>query len=222
MPSRIPSESFAPSGDGFARSFGILSSFPPTACGIATFSAALAAGLVANGGTVDVVRCGTTPEMEDALVVASLEETTPSRVAEAIDALNDSDVAIIQHEYGLFAGADGDSVMSVRQIGEGHRSSIGFRTGLLDAAGEVSVDEPVPFTTAGTIGTSTLDADAFRGLAQGFHDDAEATSWVLDRLGEHFSIDQLGARLSQLEAQQDTRRNVGVTAGRLRALAGRT
>ena len=40
------------------RSFGILSTFPPTPCGIATFSAALAAGLVANGATVDVVRCG--------------------------------------------------------------------------------------------------------------------------------------------------------------------
>ena len=40
------------------RSFGILSTFPPTECGIATFSAALAAGLIANGATVDVVRCG--------------------------------------------------------------------------------------------------------------------------------------------------------------------
>ena len=40
------------------RSFGILSTFPPTACGIATFSAALSAGLVANGATVDVVRIG--------------------------------------------------------------------------------------------------------------------------------------------------------------------
>src|SRR5687768_2807813 len=31
-----------------SRSFGIMSTFPPTACGIATFSAALAAGLVGN------------------------------------------------------------------------------------------------------------------------------------------------------------------------------
>jgi glycosyltransferase involved in cell wall biosynthesis len=111
--SRTPFESVAPSGDGSARSFGILSSFPPTACGIATFSAALAAGLVANGGTVDVVRCGSTPEMEDPLVVASLDDATPDRVADAIYALNATDVAIIQHEYGLFAGADGDSVLDI-------------------------------------------------------------------------------------------------------------
>ena len=53
------------------RSFGILSTFPPTACGIATFSAALAAGLVAHGAAVDVVRCGEDEEIEDPLVVAS-------------------------------------------------------------------------------------------------------------------------------------------------------
>ena len=111
--SRIPVVALVPSGDGPARSFGILSSFPPTACGIATFSAALAAGLVGNGGSVDVVRCGATPEMEDALVLASLDDGSPSRLAAAIDVLNSTDVAIIQHEYGLYDGADGDAVLAV-------------------------------------------------------------------------------------------------------------
>ena len=32
-----------------ARSFGILSSYPPTACGLATFTAALASGIGAHG-----------------------------------------------------------------------------------------------------------------------------------------------------------------------------
>ena len=50
---------------------GILSTFPPTECGIATFSAALASGLVAQGATVDVVRCGDSEDVEDPLVVAS-------------------------------------------------------------------------------------------------------------------------------------------------------
>ena len=58
MPTLAPvSDAAIPLG-GDARSFGILSTFPPTECGIATFSAALAAGLIANGATVDVVRCG--------------------------------------------------------------------------------------------------------------------------------------------------------------------
>ena len=113
-------------------------------------------------------------------------------------------------------------VMSVRQIGEGHRSSIGFRSGLLDAHGGVTIDDPPPFTTPGTIGASTLDADAFRGLAHRIHDDTQATSWVLDRLGDQFTVSELDDRLAQLEAQQDTRRNVAETVRRLRELAGRT
>ena len=102
-----------PPVDGSARSFGILSTFPPTACGIATFSAALAAGLVASGGTVDVVRCGVTPAMEDPLVLASLDDATPDRVAAAVEVLDRTDVAIIQHEYGIYSGPDGDEVLAV-------------------------------------------------------------------------------------------------------------
>jgi polysaccharide biosynthesis protein PslF len=94
------------------RSFGILSTFPPTACGIATFSAALSAGLVANGATVDVVRIGTAPEMEDAMVVASLDNGRDG-LAAAAGVLNDSDIAIVQHEYGIYSGADGTDVVAM-------------------------------------------------------------------------------------------------------------
>jgi glycosyltransferase involved in cell wall biosynthesis len=92
------------------RSFGMLSTFAPTPCGIATFSAALSAGLVANGATVDVVRCGETPELEDAAVVAALADDGPGA---AIDALNHTDVAVVQHEYGIYGGPDGDAVLDV-------------------------------------------------------------------------------------------------------------
>jgi glycosyltransferase involved in cell wall biosynthesis len=98
------------------RSIGIVSTFPPTSCGIATFSAALAAGLVARGVSVDVVRCGPSPQLEDALVLASLDGA-PGADTQALDVLNATDVAIVQHEYGLYDGADGDSVVAlVEQI----------------------------------------------------------------------------------------------------------
>jgi glycosyltransferase involved in cell wall biosynthesis len=113
---RVPTPAVPPlsRGDSAARSFGILSSFPPTACGIATFSAALAAGLVANGGTVDVVRTGAMPEFEDPLVLATVGDGSPDEVAAAVDVLNDADVAIIQHEYGIYDGVDGDGVLDVQ------------------------------------------------------------------------------------------------------------
>ena len=96
-----------------ARSFGILSTFPPTSCGIATFSAALAAGLIGEGASVDVVRCGPPSEVEDVLVVGSLADRTDVGHQRAIDALNRNDLVIVQHEYGLYEGADGESVIDL-------------------------------------------------------------------------------------------------------------
>ncbi len=96
-------------------SFGMLSTFPPTPCGIATFAAALSAGLVANGATVDVVRCGDAPALEDPLVVAALGAGSTARRALCVDALNATDVAIVQHEYGIYDGPDGNDVLGLME-----------------------------------------------------------------------------------------------------------
>ena len=103
----------SPIGDTRVRSFGILSTFPPTSCGIATFSAALAAGLIGEGASVDVVRCGPPSEVEDVLVVGSLADRTDLGHRRAIDALNRNDLVIVQHEYGLYDGADGEAVIDL-------------------------------------------------------------------------------------------------------------
>jgi polysaccharide biosynthesis protein PslF len=100
-------------GDSTVRTFGMLSTFPPTACGIATFAAALSAGLVAHGAAVDVVRCGTTSGLEDPLVLEHLGDGSPSRQAACIEVLNGTDVVIVQHEYGIYDGIDGDSVLGL-------------------------------------------------------------------------------------------------------------
>jgi polysaccharide biosynthesis protein PslF len=95
------------------RSFGMVSTFPPTACGIATFAAALASGLVAQGATVDVVRLGEAEDVEDPLVVASTGVSGGDGSLAAIDALDGVDVAIVQHEYGIYGGPDGVAVFEV-------------------------------------------------------------------------------------------------------------
>ena len=100
-------------GDSTVRTFGMLSTFPPTACGIATFAAALSAGLVAHGAAVDVVRCGTTSGLEDPLVLQDVGDGSPARVAACIEVLNATDVVIVQHEYGIYDGIDGESVLNL-------------------------------------------------------------------------------------------------------------
>ena len=110
-----PITSAPPNGeaDSTVRTIGMLSTFPPTACGIATFAAALSAGLVAHGATVDVVRCGTPSGLEDPLVLQHVGDGSPARVAACIEVLNATDVVIVQHEYGIYDGIDGESVLSL-------------------------------------------------------------------------------------------------------------
>lgn len=106
----------APDGDDDAnRRFSMVSTFPPTECGIATFAAALTAGLIANGGTVDVLRCGPAPTFEDASVLGSLDPDDTAGLPPALDVLNRTDVAIIQHEFGLYGGPDGADVLAIAE-----------------------------------------------------------------------------------------------------------
>jgi glycosyltransferase involved in cell wall biosynthesis len=103
------------SPNGRARSFGILSSYPPTPCGLATFSAALASGLSAHNSEVNVVRvvdAGGEIALSDR-VIGELVNGSPGSVNDSSDALNRSDVAIVQHEYGLYGGHDGDEVLEI-------------------------------------------------------------------------------------------------------------
>lgn len=100
---------------GRARSFGILSSYPPTACGLATFSAALATGLGQHDTEVSVVRvleAGSQIASGDP-VVSEVVNGSQHSLAVGSDALNQCDVAVIQHEYGLYGGTDGDEVLEI-------------------------------------------------------------------------------------------------------------
>jgi polysaccharide biosynthesis protein PslF len=94
-------------------SFGILSTYPPTPCGLATFTAALARGLSANGAAVSVVRLSDGPPSESARVIGEMVNGSPTSVAACAELLNQSDVAVIQHEYGIYGGVDGDEVVDV-------------------------------------------------------------------------------------------------------------
>ena len=95
------------------RSYGVLSTYPPTPCGVATFSAALCEGLVAAGAEARVVRVGHSTDHMNSRVVAELDDKHSTPSPNVLGALNESDVVIVQHEYGLYAGVDGESVIGV-------------------------------------------------------------------------------------------------------------
>jgi glycosyltransferase involved in cell wall biosynthesis len=96
-----------------AVSFGVLSTFPPTQCGLATFSQALVTHLDGAGADVGVVRIVDSLEPDVDFVAHQLVITERGAVRAAAEALNAFDVAVLQHEYGIFGGRDGADVIGV-------------------------------------------------------------------------------------------------------------
>ncbi|HEY0216285.1 MAG TPA: glycosyltransferase [Cellulomonas sp.] len=92
---------------------GVLSTYPTTQCGIATFSAALVQHLAAAGAEVGVVRLVDEPLPTAAPVVHQWVAGEPGGARSAAVALDRYDVAVVQHEYGIFGGDDGQDVLDL-------------------------------------------------------------------------------------------------------------
>ncbi len=92
--------------------YALLSTYPPTQCGLATFSAALLAHLPQPGDHIGVVRVLDEPAPRFAdEVVHDLVNGSAASAAAAADVLNGFDVVIVQHEYGIYGGPDGQDVV---------------------------------------------------------------------------------------------------------------
>lgn len=99
--------------DHMTRTYAMVSTYPPTQCGIATFAAALSGGLYEYGDDVGIVRVGADGEPPAKIVIAELNDREGHETLDAMDALNRADVVIVQHEYGIYDGADGESIVEV-------------------------------------------------------------------------------------------------------------
>src|SRR6185437_7914976 len=101
-------------------SYGFLSTYPPTQCGLATFTASLLRALTSplgtdRAGVVRVVESATYADRPE--VVGHLVVKGAAGGESAAAALNRYDVVIVQHEYGIFGGDDGADLLPVlRQL----------------------------------------------------------------------------------------------------------
>jgi glycosyltransferase involved in cell wall biosynthesis len=110
-----------------ASTYGFLSTHPPTQCGLATFNSSLAAHLAAGGAPGGVVRVTTGDHGRTADagrlgragvgVVHTWSDRSVTGWWDAAAALGTFDVAIVQHEYGIYPGPDGAEVLPLlRQL----------------------------------------------------------------------------------------------------------
>lgn len=95
-------------------SLGLLSTYPPTQCGLATYSASLVEALLSAGDRVAVVSIVDTKFAETRSEVAHQwvrGSTSGARQAAAV--LNQRDLVILEHEFGIFGGTDGEDVLDI-------------------------------------------------------------------------------------------------------------
>ncbi|MGE0877956.1 MAG: glycosyltransferase [Acidimicrobiia bacterium] len=95
-----------------------MSTYAPKLCGLATFAAALAKELTRAGNAVAVVRIndGDGAPPTDPIVVADLINGSASSVAATASVMSEYDLAIVQHEYGIFGGTDGDEILDLLKL----------------------------------------------------------------------------------------------------------
>jgi glycosyltransferase involved in cell wall biosynthesis len=93
--------------------FGFVSTFPPTQCGLASFTAALRGALmhsaIDEGWVVRLVDAPVPGSGDE--VVAQLITGDSASLRRAAAQLNQCDVAIMQHEYGVYGGTDGSEIL---------------------------------------------------------------------------------------------------------------
>ncbi len=106
-----------PARDPKGPRVGIVSTFPPTRCGIARFSSALVSSLgeVAPDIDVDLVRLidGRPPTSALGQVGMEIDPNSSVSIRAAARHLDRCDVVILQHEYGIFGDNDGESVLEL-------------------------------------------------------------------------------------------------------------
>ena len=90
-------------------------------------------------------------------------------------------------------------ILSLRATGEGHISSITFRSGVIDAASRIRMDEPTRFVTAPDLVPNALYEKAlfYRKLTE-LGINGPLTDQVMAALGDRFTLDDLGCTLQNV------------------------
>jgi predicted GH43/DUF377 family glycosyl hydrolase len=97
-------------------------------------------------------------------------------------------------------------ILSLRATGEGHISSITFRSGVIDADNQIRMDEPTRFVAAPEVVLNALYDKAlfYRKLTE-LGINGPMTEQVMSALGEHFTLDDLERTLRTVVRQNRAR-----------------
>jgi len=99
---------------------------------------------------------------------------------------------------GIDAGAC-RFVLSLRGIGEGHVSSIQFRTGVIDIDGQIAMEQPGVHLRTAARTAPLFDKDSFRAKLTELHSFTPITASVLESIPDQFTLPHLEAAIRHVE-----------------------
>ena len=121
-------------------------------------------------------------------------------------------------QSGLPAGTT-RFIMSLRGVGEGHISSIEFRTGVINRHDSVVLDVPDGTTTLPVALPPTYRKSIFAQQLAGLGEDHSSADFVLELLGDTFGSAELAMAIARLHGQGLTRGPVATTIEHLEWIA---
>lgn len=115
-------------------------------------------------------------------------------------ALFNPSIVVAPDQAGIPSGSK-RFIMSLRAVGEGHLSSIEFRSGVFDAQGSMTLDTPGTRLIGGRRTSPThFEKRRFLGKLAELGGINELSTNVFERLGNKFTLDELEESLTLLEA----------------------
>ena len=126
----------------------------------------------------------------------------------SMDAAALSNPSMVQapHQEGVAPGSL-RFIMSLRAIGEGHLSSIQFRSGVIDAQGRITLEPTSRFARTAMHRPPTYEKLLFRTKLIELDTYTETAQRVLEPLPDHFTAERLDARVREVE--QDSTQDQG-------------
>jgi predicted GH43/DUF377 family glycosyl hydrolase len=108
--------------------------------------------------------------------------------------------------------------MSLRAVGEGHISSVEFRTGVLGPGCALHLDDPGPHVEQGMIARTRHDRDVFADRLREEGADTESARYLVGQLAPEFAYEELEFALQALHGQLVTRHGAPTTEEIARSL----
>jgi len=120
-------------------------------------------------------------------------------------ALTNPSIVPAPDQSGLEPGTE-RFVISLRGIGEGQMSSIEFRSGVVDATGEITIEPTTRYAVTGTRSPPTFDKAVFCATLAEMGAYNEMAGFVIDPLPDRFELQQLEDAIAAVEGKRAPRR----------------